>query len=157
MNTDTPRLNSESHRLTDLPGECHPFVCRSCGGSCVPKYGNGLMRLSISRWQEHDHNDKPEPRIIVLCSKCSDRMIEPHPRLYKKLEDNDPWPGAMEICLDCKFRSGTSCSSPDAKANGGNGVMLTIAKPFTGFIDGPKYSGPFVNWPKPAEACKQKV
>jgi hypothetical protein len=47
----------------------------------------------LSRWMEHDFRDQPEPRCVVLCWLCSNKLIEPHPRLYKKLADNEPFPG----------------------------------------------------------------
>lgn len=157
---DQPRMNEQTHRLTDLPGERHPLICQQCGGCCGgDPDGSGkarIMRTSLDRWQECDHDDKPEHRLIVLCSKCSGRMIEPHPRLYHRLHVNDPWPGCMEICVTCKFRDGIKCSHPDAKINGGNGVMLTVGAPMRGFIDGAKYRGPFCHYPYPPKACKQK-
>jgi hypothetical protein len=150
------RLNMATHRLTDLPGEKHPRVCQKCGGSNRPDAGNGLMRLSLDRWQECDHNDHREARVIVLCNKCSAAIIEPHPRLYHRLQPNDPFPGCMDLCVDCKLRSGVSCTAPEAKANGGPGVMITIQKPFGAMVDGKNYRGPMTLWPAPATACRQK-
>lgn len=114
-----PHMNEQTHRLTDhvgSTGERHPEKCQHCGD-----------HRNLTRWQEHDHNDRPEHRVIVLCKACSDRMIEPHPRLYRPLNVNDPWPGCMEICIDCRLRDGVRCTSPAAKCNGGDGVMLTVA------------------------------
>lgn len=154
------RMNHQTHRLTDLPGERHPLICQQCGGSNVSDpdgSGNArIMRTSLDRWQECDHEDKPEAKLIVLCSKCSERMIKPHPRLYHQLHDNHPWPGCMALCVNCRFRDGIKCTHPDAKINGGNGVMLTVPKPITGFVDGAKYRGRFIQYSSPASACKQK-
>jgi hypothetical protein len=144
-----PYLNTETHRLTDLPGEKHPLKCQLCGRTKE----DGVWP---SRWQEHDHHDKPENRLIVLCRACSDRVIKPHPRLYSERQANQPWPGCMPLCVDCKLRSGVTCTSPDAKTNGGAGVMLTVSKPFSAMVDGSRYCGPMLLWPHPAEACKQK-
>lgn len=160
QNDMSERMNHQTHRLTDFPGERHPLICQQCGG-CTggDPSGDGkarIVRTGLDRWQECDHNDKPEHRLIVLCRKCSERMIEPHPRLYHRLHENDPWPGCMEICVTCKFRDGIKCSHPDAKINGGNGVMLSVGTPIRGFIDGAKYRGPFVHYPFPPKACKQK-
>lgn len=152
----TPRMNEQTHRLTDLPGERNPFVCQQCGGSNLANHGNGIMRLSLDRWQECDHNDKPEAKILVLCNVCSKRMIQPHPRLYHKLDTNAPWPGCMALCVDCTHRDGIRCAHPQAKANGGKGVMLQLSKPVRGFIDGPAYRGRFEQYPKPPLGCRQK-
>lgn len=149
-------LHTGTHRLTDLPGVKHPFVCQKCGGSNTARHGNGLMRVSMARWQEHDHHDKPETRLIVLCGKCAKEIIGPHPRLYEPLQPNAPWPGCMEICVDCRFRDGVSCTHPDAKVNGGTGVMLTVAAPSNAFVDGCRRRGLIQMWPSPPSACKQK-
>lgn len=147
----------DSPRLTEsLPGPKHPNECQSCGGSNLPGFGNGILRLTVDRWQEHDHKDFAEQRIVVLCEKCARRLIEPHPRLYAKLPVNQPWPGAMAICVDCRLRDGIGCTSPRAKANGGDGVMIKIEHPITGMIDSRSYSGPIALWPKAAHACDQR-
>lgn len=151
-----PPLNIGSPRLTDLPGEKHPFVCQSCGGSCVPGFGNGLMRHSLDRWQECDHKDQKEAKVIVLCEECSARLVKSHVRLYHKLFANTPLAGCMGLCVDCRFRSGVSCSNPKAKANGGPGVTLMIAQPQHALIDGPAYSGPITMYPEKAKECKDK-
>lgn len=148
-------MNTSTHRLTDLPGEKHPQKCQLCGefdALEVIKVGQGIL----NRWREHDHHDRPEHRVIVLCKSCSDRVIKPHPRLYEALQPSEPFPGCMAICLECKHRSGVSCTHPDAKANGGNGVMITIEKPIMAMVDGRKYRGPLAMWKSPASACKQK-
>jgi hypothetical protein len=149
-------LSLQSPRLTELPGERHPLVCQACGGSSFPGHGNGLLRASLDRWQEHDHQDKPEERLLVLCNHCSKLLIKPHPRLYSRLHPNQPWPGCMAICVDCMQRDGVRCTDPRAKANGGQGVALVIRKPITGMVDGVGYRGPVQIWPAPAEQCHQK-
>ena len=155
-----PHLTPETPRLTDS-GEYraakHPHVCQICGGSNRPGVGNGLMRVSLDRWQEADHNDRFEQRVVVLCGKCSDRVIADHPRLYQRLDANQPWPGCMDICVGCKLRDGVRCTSPDAKANGGTGVLLSVAPPVHAMVDGAKYRGPITFWTSPAGACKQRV
>jgi hypothetical protein len=154
---NAPYMNPETHRLTNITtGPKHPLYCQNCGRqkNMIPK------AFPLTRWQEHDHRDQPENKIVVLCQSCSDKIIEPHPRLYTALAANAPWPGCMELCLDCKWRDGVSCSHPDAKANGGAGVMLTIAKPHVAMVDGTRngrrWGGPMRLWPTPASACKQK-
>lgn len=156
MKTKPSDLSPLTERLTNTPGEKHPRVCQACGGSNMPTYGNGLLRLSLDRWQEHDHNDRPENLILVLCDVCSKRIIKPHARLYERLQANAPWPGCMQICIDCDFRDGIRCTHEAAKSNGGAGVMLTIGKPTHAMVDGRDYRGPMTLWPSAATDCKQK-
>lgn len=150
-------MNPQTARLTlDVPGEVHPLKCQSCGRT---KQDCPIDR-GPARWQEHDHNDNPEHRLIVLCMACSHRLIEPHPRLYTALGSNDPWPGCMSICLNCKLRVSVSCSSPAAKANGGPGVGIAIEPPYGALVDG-RRNGKRRGWhqrfwPKAATGCKQK-
>jgi hypothetical protein len=151
----TERIHTGTHRLTDLPGEKHPQKCQICG-QFDPLEGIKIGRGILNRWQEHDHNDRKEHRVIVLCGTCSKRVIKPHPRLYEALQPAQPFPGCMALCLDCKFRYGVSCTHPEAKANGGNGVILTVEKPIMAMVDGRNYSGPLALWKSPATACKQK-
>ncbi|MDQ2831304.1 MAG: hypothetical protein M3Y74_19930, partial [Chloroflexota bacterium] len=35
-----------------------------------------------------------------------------------------PFPGIMELCVDCRFRDGVCCTHPDLKANGGDGLVV---------------------------------
>lgn len=137
-----------------LPAFSSLGVCQRCGTPGVP--GD-----SIARWQEHDDQDRPEPIIICLCTRCSDKIIEPHPRLYNRLQPCEPWPGAMQICRDCKLRQGTRCTSPEAKYNGGPGVMIQIERPTIAFLDGIR-NGRRTGWRQslwlsPATGCKQHV
>lgn len=152
------RMNEQTHRLTDLPGEKHPQKCQLCGESdFLFLIAQTRKSYHLARWQEHDHNDRPEQRLIVLCTKCSKRVIESHPRLYSELQDNQPWPGCMALCIDCKLRDGITCTSPKAKVNGGPGVIITVPKPSSALVDGPKYRGPMLLWSHPPEKCSEKV
>lgn len=144
MSERFPRLT------TMLAGPDKPEVCRCCGDA------------DASLWQEHDDRDQPEHRYLWLCEKCSDRIIEPHPRLYAKIDDNTPAPGAMRICADCTLRAaGGRCACPTAKANGGPGINITTTTGFHGFIDGRDKSGRrwgrrFTHYPSPPSACSGK-
>jgi hypothetical protein len=117
-------MNEQTERLTNLAGPKHPHQCQACGGE-------GRLR-----WQECDHRDQPELRLVVLCQACSDKLVEPHPRLYNLIHQNAPWPGCMDLCLNCAYREGISCQHPQAKANGGEGVSITVTKPARMFVDG---------------------
>lgn len=101
-------------RLTMLLGPTHPHQCQRCGGEA-----------DLSRWQEHDAVDQPEPRVVVLCLTCEEAVIEKHPRLYRRLEHYEPFPGSMHLCVDCEWREGVTCSHPDLMANGGPGLAVT--------------------------------
>jgi hypothetical protein len=141
-----PRL-SES-----LDGPRHPHACQSCGverphnapGGATgavegledigePGWDEETTRLMESAlkpspgvygWQEHDSRDEPEPIAVMLCTRCSARLINPHPRLYNRIPPNAPFAGIMELCVDCRFRDGVRCTHPDLKANGGTGLVV---------------------------------
>jgi hypothetical protein len=68
------------------------------------------------------HGDQPLRVFVVLCKRCADRIIEPHPRLYREQLPHTPMPGAMPICVDCPCRAALDCKSPVAKFNGGSGL-----------------------------------
>lgn len=134
-------------RLSDTLPHAHPRKCGQCGT-------DDPAPPPLQLWQEHDANDKPELRFVLLCRKCSDLLIEKHPRLYdRKWSRNHPAPGAMEICTDCRFRDRLWCSQ--TKRAGGPGINVTITQGISGFIDGAKYSGPFIDFPYPADKAAQ--
>lgn len=133
--------------------ERHPDGCQNCG--------NGpATHTELHRWQECDGQDRKTPIVVVLCKRCSDRLIEPHPRLYHRLEPNAPLPGTMALCVKCRHRDGLGCRHPKLKANGGPGLNIAITPPSRGFWDGadPKTGrrtgGMFEHWPSPATACE---
>jgi len=113
--------------------------------------------IGLARWQEHDERDQPEPRIIILCAKCASEIIAPHPRLYREMTHNEPWPGAMAVCVKCRWRQIASCTNPAARTNGGRGVKLTLASPpMHAMVDGPRYRGPMTIYTGPVVACEQR-
>jgi hypothetical protein len=93
-----------------LPGFT-PGQCQLCG-----------HKLPLIYWQECDEDDQPTRVFVPLCQECSDRLIEPHPRLYRETSPNTPMPGAMPICLGCIHSNNLQCQSPVAKFNGGPGL-----------------------------------
>lgn len=114
-------------RLTEsLTGAKNPDTCQSCN----------VGGLVLSLWQECDERDEPEPRYLYLCNSCSEKLIEPHPRLYQRLHHWHPAPGAMAICGPCIHQKDLRCASPDAKANGGAGIVIQHEKPCVVFLDG---------------------
>lgn len=140
-------------KLSDtLTGPKSPDRCQSCGAAGEPD------SRDITRWQECDHSDRPTAVVVVLCKPCGGRLIEPHPRLYRALEPNDPHPGSNGVCLDCPHRAGVNCGHPDAKANGGAGVLLAVGKPTEVHLcrSPRRLSGWVRMWPYPPRDCKQK-
>jgi len=135
-----PRLSE------DLPGPRHPQLCQACGAG---------PERELQRWMEHDEQDRPERVLVVLCPPCARRIIEPHPRLYELLDVFRPWPGAMDLCCDCRHRDGLQCRHPDLKANGGPGLELKFPTPISGHIKrGKPYRSGFQTvWTGPVREC----
>jgi len=131
-------------RLSETLPECDElFQCRACGlvapvveqivdAGSVGESVNPQPKLH--RWQEHNDDDKPDPIVVVLCQACSDKIIEPHPRLYRRMDRWEPFAGAVGICRDCPLRKGSRCTSPQAKLNGGPGVELIYPRPSTAHV-----------------------
>lgn len=107
-----------------------PRMCRSCGGT-----------RELQRWRECDEWDKPTMAVVVLCKYCSKKLIDRHPRLYIAIAPHEPFPGVMQICVDCPRRSGVSCSSPLAKHNGGEGMRIDGPRPTIAIVCGGRGSG----------------
>lgn len=130
-------------RLSETLPHREPGRCASCGlqdeSPVVPADADEITRRrafalhgwKLDIWQEHDWQDKPEARYVVLCRDCSDKIIDPHPRLYARVGIHYPACGAMALCVDCKHRDGTRCTSPNLIANGGPGVAIFGPKPST--------------------------
>lgn len=79
--------------------------------------------------------------VVVLCARCSKKLIEPHARLYIQLQEHEPFPGVMEICVDCPMRKGVSCYSPLAKHNGGTGMRIDGVRASGGIFCGSRGRG----------------
>jgi hypothetical protein len=134
-----------------LPGPIAPDRCQSCDSDLLP----ADPARPLERWIECGESDLPTDVVVVLCEACSKRLIKPHPRLYMDLWQNDPHPGAMEICVECRHRDGTRC--PLAKVNGGPGLALTIAEPTQVHLNYGGGRGEFKRmYPKPASACSRR-
>ncbi len=90
--------------------------------------------LPSAVWREHDEADRPIPGREALIflgagrdhAKCR-RELDAHPRLYAEEEGR---PGYFpELCGPCKHRDGLACRHPDLKANGGEGLGVTMGGP----------------------------
>lgn len=160
MKTDPRKWPKLSETLTH---ERKPGVCQSCGIERNRCLGDTGAETWCTLWIECDHHDEPTRVVVSLCSSCSGRLIEPHPRLYRKVPENKPVPGAMpHLCTDCRFRTGLQCESPELKANGGPGLCIVYAEPVRGFIDGrgkdgKRTGGMFEHYRKPADECKGRA
>lgn len=149
----------------DLTCEKHPFICQACGVEKREVWPPRTLDISdtLVRWQEHDENDMREPIIVVLCHKCSETLIEKHPRLYADLSPHQPYLGCMPLCVDCVHRDGTRCTNSQAQQNGGEGLRLEYPVPGVVFFDGrrgPK-GGKRCGWSErifssPVTACSGK-
>lgn len=89
---------------------------------------------SLRMWYECDDNDVPEqpPRVLVIC-RAEDSIclvqLEAHPRAYLLV----PWRGGAAghlqmLCGPCTYRNSASCTHPDLKTNGGQGLDFTCHK-----------------------------
>ena len=131
-----------------LPGKT-PGECQRCAAAAALTY-----------WQEHDEQDQPLRAFVVLCQPCADKIIEPHPRLYRELPAVQPMPGVMPICLDCVHRTELSCTCPAAMFNGGPRPGLTFEPPgqMIHVCRAPRSkSGWIYCAPGPVTACSGKV
>lgn len=139
MGESWPRLSEQ------LEGEKRPDRCQSCGAS-----------WDLDRWREHNMADLPEPIVVVMCLECSDAAVEAHPRLYEPLHRNQPWPGCMNICVDCRHREGVSCRHPDLMANGGPGLAIETPRPNHLFWHGEGEEGEAVGGVMVSYPCEPK-
>jgi len=142
-------------RLSEtLGGPKHPRFCQSCGSERPPeavdeatpatgdepgevpaKANDSFRRVKaelepppgVYGWQEHDSRDEPESSAVMLCTTCSKRLITPHPRVYRRISRRAPFPGIMDLCIDCRFRAGVTCTHPDRVSNGGEGLQIDAA------------------------------
>ena len=99
-------------------------VCMKCG-----REGDDVVA-----WQECDDADRPEPIAIMLCRRCGDEIIDPHPRLYRVVPRFMPFPGIMACCRGCSHQGHLRCRV--AKCHGGPGVHLHYPEPTHAFVDG---------------------
>lgn len=102
-----------------------PDTCQCCG-----------QTWDVDVYIECDEADRQTTTAIAVCIDCARLHVEPHPRFYHEMEHNRPFPGAMNVCIECPHRVGLSCSHPLLKANGGPGLNIRASKPEPAFFDG---------------------
>lgn len=144
-----PKLTERSPRLTS---GLNPFISRIKCQRC------GHTGPEVRGWIEHDHHDQPEYLYVFLCKKCSNVLIDPHPRLYSQVMPNAPLPGIMDICADCRHRLRSQCISKLAKFNGGPGLKIDIVAPATAHITcSPRRNSGWIKiYTHPATGCSGK-
>ena len=136
-----PRLSGQ------LEGPRSPDRCQCCAARWV----------DLERWREHDDDDRPTATVVVLCRPCGKRLIDPHPRLYAKLDEREPHPGTMELCLLCRNRVGVTC--PLALCHGGPAPGVAIyPAPSVFFVKASKssLSGPHVGYASMPKSCSRR-
>lgn len=104
-------------------------TCQSCGLIADPSDS-----VALQKWQEADPFDRfttggAQPVLVILCPTCSKMIIDPAARLYRRIDQWHPIPGAMELCHGCRFQKNLQCTHVWLKANGGNGLMIRFPKP----------------------------
>lgn len=102
-----------------------PEHCQCCGRD-----------HDLALWIECDEGDQETDVVLMVCTPCVRVHIEPHERLYHRLEPNRPFPGAMVTCWRCIHRDGFRCQSPLLKANRGAGLPIRGAQPTHTFFCG---------------------
>lgn len=131
-------LTEKTHRLSESQ---KPFTSRNRCQRCD-------LTENVQGWIEHDHRDQPQAIYLFLCKKCSDLLIEPHPRLYTPMQKLGAYPGAMDICEKCIYRNLSRCKSLLAMFNGGPGLKYRFPdgnEPSVAFMDGTR-GGKRIGW-----------
>lgn len=132
--------------------------CLSAEGADPRWCGLCGARESLVVHQEHGGQEEPLPVFVVLCEPCAARVIDAHPRLYTRLDQFAPAPGAMPLCIKCGHRAGTICTHPSSRYRGGPGVALAFPEPMGGFWDGAgkggrRAGGQFIIYQGPVRSC----
>jgi hypothetical protein len=106
-----------------------PLTCQSCGWMST-RHGYEPGKRYLDRWQECDEFDRKTDVVVLLCNLCADRLIDPHHRLYHRLEPNRQFPAThVPLCMPCRWRDGLTCNSPMRLARGGPGLRLEQGEP----------------------------
>ena len=101
----------------------------SCCGVCGVAVDPSDLPLTV--WRECGENDKPIAGHVALLfvgpgsahAACRKR-VDDHPRLY--VEESGQPGHFPELCGPCIFRNGLSCGHAGLKANGGDGLAITL-------------------------------
>lgn len=110
-----------------LTGPRDLFVCQGCGAT----------EEELTRWRECDDSDEPTRVVVMLCERCTKKLINKHPRLYAEMDAYEPLPGSMGCCFrNCPHRDGLTCNNPKLSHLGGSGLLIRFPTPTVAFVDG---------------------
>ena len=111
LQRDNPRLPADRITACNVCGRPSSslMLYRECGQNDQPIAGAGA-RLYVDAFDD-EHR---------ACRKA----IDDHARLYME-ETGDPG-GFPELCGPCLHRAGDGCKSPHLRANGGEGLLVTL-------------------------------
>jgi len=121
--------------------------CWVCG-----KVQNDIVE--IRQWMEHDEEDKPTGKVVHICqSKACHKILDQHELGYRLVEWGMGSPGNfILICVKCPHRNYHSCTHPDLKENGGEGLQVYISRPLgTGHVC--NYDGTTTPMPQIVSRC----
>lgn len=117
-------------RIANTPALTALFVGMKKGDAIEHCNVCGEAAVELELWRECDPWDKRimEDAALVYVDPnhpaCL-KKIEKHVRLY--VEDAG-LPGSFpNLCRDCRYRDGVSCTHRDLKKNGGTGLRVTLA------------------------------
>jgi hypothetical protein len=122
MGSDWPRLSQT------LRGRRQHGYCQSCDAHFPGT--NGMPALNL--WQECDDDDRLQKIFVWLCTPCSERLVEKHPRLYEQRGVFFPAPGVQQFCADCRFCDNMTCKHPEAQT----GAVVLSGAFSRMFVDG---------------------
>ncbi len=129
----------------DLEGLRCLYWCQACDNGADP----------LDRWMECDERDQATATVVVLCPTCSGAIVEPHPRLYHRLETNEPFPGAMPICQGCEWRCELTCFHHLVNPDGTHGLTFEQQPPIVAhlLLSRPRRGMWLRTWPEPVTGC----
>lgn len=142
---NNPNLTPSTGRLSDLAGNVFrdalgQLLCAKCSSPHL-----------LEMWREHDHLDRPECRVVVLCRICAKRLVKPHPRLYYQMLPGEVVPGSMPVCATCAHQKKLGCDV-------GATIRVPDLKPSPGvaMIDGRNFHRSVVIAYEPITECAKK-
>lgn len=97
----------------------------------------GQPSAELDAYQAHDGYDNPLPTPSSVGFIGHDhptclRKMQEHPRLYAHVTGSPGYFG--RLCGPCRHRDGYRCTNPQAKMNGGPGLIATPDVPFTAIV-----------------------
>ena len=106
--------------IDEIQGPEHPGICVRCADQ--------LPVLDRERRRYVDLIKGREYRVLHLCESCEVHLMDRDTRFTEelvRLNDNEPFPGLAEVCIDCAHRRGLTCESRSLTSLGGNGLVMS--------------------------------